>query len=55
MKDQYEKMDDNVPGQTQDQQPGVEAEMNPAPIYDDKDYKGSGKLKGKNCFNYRWR
>jgi len=49
MKDQYEKMDNNVPGQTQDQQPGVEAEMNPAPIYDDKDYKGSGKLKGKNA------
>lgn len=49
MKDQYEKLDDNVPGQTQDQQPGVEAEMNPAPIYDDKDYKGSGKLKGKTA------
>ncbi len=49
MKDQYDKMDDNVQGQTQDQQPGVEAEMNPAPIYDDKDYKGSGKLKGKTA------
>lgn len=49
MKDQYEKMDDNVPGQTQDQQPGVEAEMSPAPIYDDKDYKGSGKLIGKSA------
>ncbi len=49
MKDQYEKLDDNTPGQTQDQQPGVEAEMNPTPIYDDKDYKGSGKLKGKNA------
>lgn len=48
-KDKYQKLDDNVPGQTQDQQPGVEAEMNPAPIYDDKDYKGSGKLKGKNA------
>ncbi len=49
MKDQYEQLDDNVPGQTQDQQPGVEAEMIPAPIYDDMDYKGSGKLKGKNA------
>lgn len=48
-KDKYQKLDDNVPGQTQDQQPGIEAEMNPAPIYDDKDYKGSGKLKGKNA------
>lgn len=47
-KDQYEKLDDNVQGQTQNQQPGVEAEMNPAPIYDDKNYKGSGKLKGKS-------
>ncbi len=49
MKDQYEKLDKHVPGQTQDQQPGVEAEMNPAPIYDDKNYIGSGKLKGKNA------
>ena len=23
--------------------------MNPAPIYDDENYKGSGKLKGKNA------
>ncbi len=49
MKDQYEKLDENVQGQTQDQQPGVEAEMNPAPIYDDENYRGSGKLKGKNA------
>lgn len=48
-KDKYEKVDKNVPGQTQDQQPGVEAEMEPAPIYDDENYKGSGKLKGKNA------
>ena len=47
-KDKYEKLDDNVQGQTQNQQPGVEAEMNPAPIYDDENYKGSGKLKGKS-------
>ena len=45
--DKYEKMDNKIPGQIQDEQPGVEAEMNPAPIYDDKNYKGSGKLKGK--------
>ena len=48
-KDKYEKVDENVPGQTQDQQPGVEAEMSPAPIYDDENYKGSGKLNGKTA------
>jgi NAD(P)-dependent dehydrogenase (short-subunit alcohol dehydrogenase family) len=48
-KDKYEKIDEQVPGQTQDQQPGVEAEMDPAPIYDDENYAGSGKLKGKNA------
>jgi NAD(P)-dependent dehydrogenase (short-subunit alcohol dehydrogenase family) len=45
--DKYEKIDNQVPGQTQNEQPGVEAEMDPAPIYDDKNYLGSGKLKGK--------
>jgi len=48
-KDKYEKFDEQVSGQTQDQQPGVEAEMDPAPIYDDPNYVGSGKLKGKNA------
>lgn len=48
-KDKYEKADKNVPGQTQNQQPGVEAAMDPAPIFDDANYKGSGKLKGKNA------
>ena len=45
----YDKIDDQVPKQTQNQQPGIEAEMDPAPIYDDENYKGSGKLKGKNA------
>ncbi|MBO1914099.1 NAD(P)-dependent oxidoreductase, partial [Microvirga sp. 3-52] len=45
----YEKADEQVQKQTQDQQPGIEAEMDPAPIYDDVNYKGSGKLKGKNA------
>ena len=45
--DKYEQIDQQVTGQTQNQQPGVEEKMNPAPIYDDKNYKGSGKLKGK--------
>ncbi|MEK4406011.1 SDR family oxidoreductase [Sporosarcina sp. FSL K6-6792] len=48
-KDKYEKIDNQISGQTQDQQPGVEEEMNPAPIYDDENYKGSGKLTGKSA------
>lgn len=47
--DKYEKIDNKIPGQTQNEQPGVEAEMNPAPIYDDTNYIGSGKLKGKTA------
>src|SRR5699024_12054041 len=47
-KDKYEKIDQKVPKQTQDEQPGVESEMHPEPIYDDKNYVGSNKLKGKN-------
>lgn len=43
----YEKIDQEVVPQTQQQQPGVESEMSPQPIYDDENYKGSGKLKGK--------
>lgn len=41
------KADEKTHGQTQNQQPGIEAEMTPAPIYDDPQYKGSDKLKGK--------
>ncbi len=47
--DKYEKIDNKIPGQTQNEQPGVEAEMDPAPIYDDKNYRGSEKLKGKTA------
>ncbi|MBB4823038.1 NAD(P)-dependent dehydrogenase (short-subunit alcohol dehydrogenase family) [Sporosarcina luteola] len=47
--DKYEKIDEQVVPQTQSQQPGVEADMEPTPIYDDENYKGSGKLKGKNA------
>ncbi|RKL65577.1 NAD(P)-dependent oxidoreductase [Salipaludibacillus neizhouensis] len=35
------------PAQIQQRQPGIENEMNPEPVYDDPDYKGSGKLKDK--------
>lgn len=47
--DKYEKKDEQVTPQTQNQQPGIEAEMDPPPLYDDENYKGSGKLKGKNA------
>jgi NAD(P)-dependent dehydrogenase (short-subunit alcohol dehydrogenase family) len=35
------------PPQTQDQQPGIEAEMKPRPIASDPEHRGSGKLDGK--------
>lgn len=35
------------PLQHQDEQPGIESLMNPRPIYDDPNYKPSGKLKNK--------
>ena len=36
-----------APEQSQDSQPGMEYEMNPLPIFDNPNYKGSGKLNGK--------
>lgn len=36
-----------APPQSQDVQPGLEYIMNPRPIFDNPDYKGSGKLKDK--------
>ena len=39
MADKYEKIDKEVKGQTQQQQPGIEEEMTPEPIYDDQNYK----------------
>lgn len=47
MADKYEKIDKKIPGQTQQQQPGIEEEMKPEPIYDDENYTGSGKLTDK--------
>lgn len=46
-KDKFEEIDEQVDPQEQAKQPGSEQQMNPEPIYDDKDYKGSGKLEGK--------
>lgn len=48
-KDKFEKMDDQTPPQTQSEQPGIESEMTPEPLYDDPNYKGSGKLTGKTA------
>lgn len=36
-----------APEQSQNQQPGLEYVMDPLPIFDNPNYKGSGKLKGK--------
>jgi len=35
------------PPQHQDQQPGLESEMTPKPVSEDRQYRGSGKLAGK--------
>ncbi|MFP3513320.1 SDR family NAD(P)-dependent oxidoreductase, partial [Peribacillus sp. SIMBA_075] len=45
--DLREYLTNGIPRQTQGQQPGSEREMNPAPIFEDESYQGSGKLKGK--------
>ncbi|QKS72650.1 SDR family oxidoreductase [Paenalkalicoccus suaedae] len=42
-----ERQTDGQPGQEQSRQPGDEHKMDPQPIYDDPDYKGSGKLQDK--------
>ena len=36
-----------APEQSQDKQPGIEYKMRPLPIFDNPNYKGSGKLNGK--------
>jgi NAD(P)-dependent dehydrogenase (short-subunit alcohol dehydrogenase family) len=41
------KQANGQPAQTQNHQPGLESKMNPLPVYDDPNYKGSGKLKDK--------
>ncbi|HTE21047.1 MAG TPA: SDR family NAD(P)-dependent oxidoreductase, partial [Armatimonadota bacterium] len=35
------------PPQHQEQQPGIESEMDPRPVADDPGHRGSGKLAGK--------
>ncbi|AJA48086.1 short chain dehydrogenase/reductase family oxidoreductase [Clostridium pasteurianum DSM 525 = ATCC 6013] len=38
---------ETIPAQKQNQQPGLETMMNPKPVYEDPEYKGSKKLKDK--------
>ena len=40
----------SFPPQHQNKQPGLESEMKPRPLFDDPNYVGSGKLKGKVAF-----
>lgn len=40
-------MPTTFPPQHQNQQPGIESQMNPRPVFDDTSYKGSGKLQNK--------
>jgi NAD(P)-dependent dehydrogenase (short-subunit alcohol dehydrogenase family) len=42
-----EKEKQTLPPQHQDRQPGIEAEMEPRPSAEDREYRGSGKLEGK--------
>ena len=44
----FEKLPKKFPPQPQSVQPGIESIMVPSPIFDNPDYKGSGKLKGKS-------
>ncbi len=37
-----------MPAQHPNKQPGIESLMNPLPQFEDPNYKGSEKLKGKN-------
>ncbi|MGN7358142.1 SDR family oxidoreductase [Paenibacillus sp. SAF-054] len=42
-----EQSKQTLPPQHQNQQPGIESEMNPLPKYEPSDYMAAGKLKGK--------
>lgn len=44
-----ESMPAGFPPQHQDNQPGSSKAMNPEPVYDNQEYKGSGKLSGKTA------
>ena len=44
---EYERQQAERPGQHQPRQPGIEADMEPRPVYDPPGYRGSGKLEDK--------
>jgi NAD(P)-dependent dehydrogenase (short-subunit alcohol dehydrogenase family) len=43
----YLNFPNSIPNQKQNKQPGIEAQMNPKPVFDNPNYKGSDKLKNK--------
>lgn len=43
----YLNLPKSVPEQVQSKHPGIESQMNPRPVFEDPNYNGSGKLKGK--------
>jgi NAD(P)-dependent dehydrogenase (short-subunit alcohol dehydrogenase family) len=43
----YDRQQDERPGQHQPRQPGIQAEMKPQPVTVPEHYRGSGKLEGK--------
>src|SRR5699024_6743668 len=47
-KNKYDKIDEKIAKQTQTNEPGKEADINPEPIYNDENYIASDKLLGKN-------
>lgn len=47
MSEDTKKTGTEIPPQHQEKQPGEESQMTPKPEYDNKQYKGSGKLKNK--------
>lgn len=46
-KTMLENLPKQMPPQQQQREPGIESEMNPKPVEDDPNYKGSGKLQDK--------
>lgn len=49
MSTDYDQQQEQRPPQHQPRQPGVEAEMEPAPVIVPEHYRGSGKLEGKRA------
>lgn len=45
----FKKLHEEIEGYTLDTQPGSEKDMDPKPVFEDTEYQGSGKLKGKTA------